>query len=75
MPPAKQLSGAEVRKILGRNPRFMAISGGVLELPDDTTPVEVDAINTAMYPDNANWASLTAAQKVDLIAKKLGLIL
>lgn len=75
IPKAKEISGAEVRKILGRNPRFMAISGGYLELPDDTTAVEVDAINTALYPDNASWTSLTAAQKIDLIAKKLGVIL
>ena len=74
IPNAKQINGAEVRTILGRNPRFMAISGGFLELPDDLTQTEVDTINTALYPDNASWTSLTAAQKIELIAKKLGVI-
>jgi len=74
IPNAKQINGAEVRQILGKNPRFIAITGVYLELPDDTTATEVDAINAALYPDNANWASLTAAQKIELIAKKLGVI-
>ncbi len=43
-------------------------------MPDDTTVAEVDAINTALYPDTASWTSLTAAQKIELIAKKMGII-
>ncbi|MBI4016780.1 MAG: hypothetical protein HY363_03745 [Candidatus Aenigmarchaeota archaeon] len=74
IPPAKQINGAEVRQILGKNPRFIAISGDFLELPDDLTQTEIDNINTALYPDNINWASLTATQKIELIAKKLGVI-
>ncbi|MBI4140558.1 hypothetical protein HY485_01830, partial [Candidatus Woesearchaeota archaeon] len=65
IPKAKEISGVEVRKILGRNPRFMAISGGYLELPDDTTVAEADAINTAFYPDEAKILTETVEQRLD----------
>jgi len=74
IPNAKQINGAEVRQILGKNPRFMAISGGFLELQDDLTPTEIQAINDAIYPDKNNWNTLTVEQKVDLMAKKLGVV-
>ena len=74
IPNAKQINGAEVRQIIGKNPRFMAISGGFLELPDDLTPTEIQAINDLIYPDKNSWTSLTVEQKVELVAKKMGVV-
>ena len=75
IPNTKQISGAEVRKILGRNPRFMAISGGYLELPDDTTQTDIDKINAMLYSEEATFKVMLPNQQVEFLAKKLGVII
>lgn len=69
-----EIGNSKVITALGEIPRFIGYSGDYLELPDDMTQADVDKINAVLYPDNSTWNSLTAAQKIELIAKKLGLI-